>query len=105
MEYQRKSIVRAEYDPQWEKHVSDELTKAIFSSSRRSRKSPRALDFNPIAVLDVLEYKDKISALSWEFLQRIARKDSVVAAIIQTRVNQVSRFLLSIQISRRQSGI
>ena len=92
MEYQRKSIARAEYDPRWENHVSEGLTKAIFSTSRRSRKSPRALDFNPVAVLDVLEYKDKISALSWEFLQRMARKDSVVAAIIQTRVNQVSRF-------------
>jgi HK97 family phage portal protein len=90
--YQRKSVARIDYNQQWEDLVSERLQKAIFSTSRRSRKSPHAWDFNPIAVLDVLEYKDKVNALSWELLQRMAKKDSIVAAVIQTRVNQVSRF-------------
>jgi len=92
MNYQRKSIDRTKYNPKWEQQVSEQLSKAIFTSARRSRKSPHAYDFNPMAVLEVLEYKDKINALSWELLQRMAKKDAVVAAILQTRVNQVSRF-------------
>ena len=39
-----------------------------------------------------LGYKGKASAITFEVLSQMALKDSIVAAIIQTRVNEVKMF-------------
>lgn len=86
---ERKSYI-ANYNPEWEQKISHQLQKALFPS--RTRKKGKAYKFDPLALLDVIEFKDRPSSLSFDFLKRMASRDSVVAAVINTRLNQVSRF-------------
>lgn len=47
---------------------------------------------SPIKLLDSMGYKDKPTALTYETLRLMSTKNSVVAAILLTRINQVSTF-------------
>lgn len=47
---------------------------------------------DPMAIIQSLGYKDKPSSLTYEVLRKMSVRNSVVASIIQTRVNQVSTF-------------
>ena len=47
---------------------------------------------NPIRMAESTNYKDKPSSLSYNILYQMSMKDSVVAAVINTRINQVSMF-------------
>lgn len=46
----------------------------------------------PIVLMESLNYKDKPSSLTYNTLYQMATKNSVVGAVINTRVNQVSSF-------------
>lgn len=87
---ERKATSIVDFNPNWERHISEELQKSIYSG--KPRKHGKAYKFDPLALLDVLEFKDRPSSLSFDFLKRMANRDSVVSAIINTRLNQVSRF-------------
>lgn len=54
--------------------------------------TPLSIVEDPMAIIQSLGYKDKPSSLSYEVLRKMSVRNSVVAAIIQTRVNQVSTF-------------
>lgn len=47
---------------------------------------------NPIRMAEATNYKDKPSSLSYNILYQMSVKNSVVGAVINTRVNQVSAF-------------
>lgn len=47
---------------------------------------------NPIRMASAMNYKDKPSSLSYNILYQMSVKNSVIAAVINTRVNQVSTF-------------
>lgn len=47
---------------------------------------------NPIRMANATSYKDKPSSLSYNILYQMSVKNSVVGAVINTRVNQVSTF-------------
>lgn len=47
---------------------------------------------NPIRLASAMNYKDKPSSLSYNILYQMSVKNSVIAAVINTRVNQVSTF-------------
>ena len=47
---------------------------------------------NPIRMAEASDYKEKPSSLSYNILYQMSVKNSVVAAVINTRVNQVSTF-------------
>lgn len=52
----------------------------------------RAYLENPLRMAYATEYKDKPSSLSYNILYQMATKNSIVGAVINTRVNQVSTF-------------
>ena len=52
----------------------------------------KAFEENPIRMAQSMQYKDKPTSLSYNILYQISVKNSVVAAVISTRVNQVSTF-------------
>ena len=52
----------------------------------------RAYMENPLRMAYAMEYKDKPSSLSYNILYQMATKNSIVGAVINTRVNQVSTF-------------
>lgn len=47
---------------------------------------------NPIRMASAMDYKEKPSSLSYNILYQMSVKNSVIAAVINTRVNQVSTF-------------
>lgn len=52
----------------------------------------KAYEENPIRMAQAANYKDKPSSLSYNILYQMSVKNSVVAAVLNTRVNQVSTF-------------
>ena len=52
----------------------------------------KSYDENPLRLAEAANYKDRPSSLSYEILYQMSVKNSVVAAVINTRVNQVSTF-------------
>lgn len=53
---------------------------------------PKVMYTNPLSLIDATGYKDRPYSLSYDILNKMATKNSVVGAIILTRVNQVSNF-------------
>lgn len=47
---------------------------------------------NPIRMAEAMNYKDKPSSLSYNILYQMSVRNSVIAAVINTRINQVSTF-------------
>lgn len=47
---------------------------------------------NPIRMASAMDYKDKPSSLSYNILYQMSVKNSVISAVLTTRVNQVSTF-------------
>lgn len=47
---------------------------------------------NPIRLMEAMDFKDKPSSLSFGILYQMSVKNSVIAAVINTRVNQISTF-------------
>lgn len=52
----------------------------------------KAYNENPLRLAEATNYKDKPSSLSYNILYQMSVKNSVVAAVLNTRVNQVSTF-------------
>ena len=52
----------------------------------------KAYQENPIRMAEAMNYKEKASSLSYNILYQMSTKNSVVGAVINTRVNQISRF-------------
>lgn len=58
----------------------------------RQARDERAYLENPLRMAYATEYKDKPSALTYDILYQMAARNSIVGAVINTRVNQVSTF-------------
>lgn len=52
----------------------------------------RAFEENPIKLLQATNYKDKPTSLSYNILYQMSVKNSVISAVLNTRVNQISAF-------------
>ena len=59
--------------------------------SQASRESKAYVE-DPLGFIQAMGYKSRPYSLSFEILRRMATKNSVIASIINTRVNQVSTF-------------
>ena len=96
MAQEKKSQEITQFDPDWERKVDERIQKALYrpvpNKGRKKTKKPRHYQYDPMAMLDMLEYKERPTTLSFDLLKRMANRDSVVASIINTRINQASRF-------------
>lgn len=57
-----------------------------------ARNEPKSLLYDPFAIIDQLGYKDRPSRITYHTLADMGRQIPVVAAIVQTRINQVANF-------------
>ncbi len=87
----RKSVVSHGTDPAYERHIDRELQKALRIREGR-KKEPKSWVIDPLALIEVATFKEKPTSMSFELLKRMATRDSIICAIINTRINQVSRF-------------
>jgi len=76
------------------KSFSPELVNQIQTDLQKAKASrePKAFFLDPDQIHNAMGYKDKPFSLSYDILRRMATQDAVIAAIINTRVNQVSAF-------------
>lgn len=72
--------------PHSEQQIGEDLVK-----SERAHGSKVMID-DPLALVTSLGFKDKPFSLSYDTLRKMSVRNSVIASIIQTRVNQVSAF-------------
>jgi hypothetical protein len=68
-----------------------------------SEDNPRALMYDPFAVIDQLGYKDRPSGITYQTLAEIARRVPVIAGIHQTRIRQLGNFAIP-QEHKREPG-
>jgi hypothetical protein len=69
---------------------NDEPTMDLNKSERVSEA--KAIVEDPLSLVHALQYKDKPYSLSYDTLSKMANRNSVIASIISTRVNQISSF-------------
>lgn len=80
----------AEDDDVSAEEMGDALEKAGLAEP--TEEKPRAMFHDPYSVMDWAGWRERPSQLTYETLRSMSTKNSVVAAIVQTRVNQVSQF-------------
>jgi Phage portal protein len=66
--------------------TEEELSKGLPTQDSKS------IIEDPLALVQSMGFKDKPNSLSYETLKKMATRNSVIASIIQTRVNQISTF-------------
>jgi len=71
--------------------VREDISKARLRPEEPTR-GVKSLMFDPLAVQYAMGYKDRKFSLTYDVLKRIPHQLSVVGAILNTRVNQVSAF-------------
>lgn len=75
-----------------------DLIKSMPTSDRKSYIEP------PLMLMESLNFKDKPSSLTYNTLYQMSVKNSVIGAIINTRINQVSSFTKPARFSRDSMG-
>lgn len=84
--------------PKIEKSTTSSLNNSIIPSHNidlvksMPAKDAKAFYENPIRMASATNYKDKPTSLSYNILYQMSVKNSVISAVITTRVNQVSTF-------------
>lgn len=71
--------------------VRDEIMKSKLEPGK-AKHGPRSLMFDPLSVQFAMGYKDRRYSLTYDVLKRIPQQLSLIAAILQTRCNQVGSF-------------
>ena len=61
---------------------------------------PRSLQLDPFALVAAMGYKDRKFSLSYDVLKRISRQLTVIAAILQRRINQVAAFSAPFRVTK-----
>lgn len=72
----------------------EDMMKALQGTglAQPTEETPRALFHDPYSVMDWGGWRQRPSSLTYETLRQMASQNSIVAAIIQTRINQVAQF-------------
>jgi hypothetical protein len=79
--------------------VHDEIMKSKLDPGK-AKHGPKSLMFDPLSIQFAMGYKDRRYSLTYETLKRIPTQLSLIAAILQTRCNQVSSFAVPFRMSK-----
>lgn len=79
--------------------VHDEIVKSKLDPGK-AKHGPRSLMFDPLSIQFAMGYKDRRYSLTYETLKRIPAQLALIAAIIQTRCNQVASFAVPFRMSK-----
>lgn len=79
--------------------VRDEIVKSKLEPGK-PKGGPRTLMFDPLSVQFAMGYKDRRYSMSYDILKRIPQQLSLIAAILQTRCNQVASFAVPFRLSK-----
>src|SRR5512138_2388572 len=79
--------------------VHDEIMKSKLEPGK-AKQGPKSLMFDPLSIQFAMGYKDRRYSLTYDVLKRIPQQLSLIAAIIQTRCNQVASFAAPYRLSK-----
>lgn len=96
-DYLAKALVKAgeSMDTESEEDISfDQMQEALAQTglAEPTEEKPRALFHDPYSVMDWGGWRERPSILTYETLRQMAQKNTVIAACIQVRTNQVAQF-------------
>lgn len=78
--------------PEFHKSLTPSLNNVDTLVKSMPSREMKAYDENPMRLAQAANYKDKPSSLSYNILYQMSVKNSVVSAVLNTRINQVSTF-------------
>lgn len=78
--------------PEFHKSLTPSLNNVDTLVKSMPLREMKAYDENPMRLAQAANYKDKPSSLSYNILYQMSVKNSVVSAVLNTRINQVSTF-------------
>jgi len=79
--------------------VHDEIMKSKLDPSKAA-KGPSSLMYDPLSIQFAMGYKDRRYSLTYDVLKRIPQQLALIAAIIQTRCNQVASFAVPYRLTK-----
>lgn len=79
--------------------VREEIVKSKLDPGK-PKAGPRSLMFDPLSIQFAMGYKDRRYSLTYDILKRIPQQLSLIAAILQTRCNQVASFAVPFRLSK-----
>lgn len=79
--------------------VRDEIVKSKLEPGK-PKSGPRSLMFDPLSIQFAMGYKDRRYSLTYDILKRIPQQLSLIAAILQTRCNQVASFAVPFRLTK-----
>lgn len=88
-------LMKAGADLQTEEDISfEQMQEALAQTglAEPTEEKPRALFHDPYSVMDWGGWRERPSVLTYDTLRQMAMKNTVIAACIQVRVNQVAQF-------------
>lgn len=85
------------------KNIPDMERKGNPVPDEKAAQDPKALFWDPFAIIEQLGYKDRPSQITYGTLKAMAWKVPIIHSVIQTRVNQVASFA-QVQHDRYQLG-
>lgn len=83
------SEIRAKKADELFNHYMDELVKA---EKAKDDAEPKSYMYDPFQILESLGYKERIMSISYDTLRLMSERNPIVAAIINTRIHQVTSF-------------
>lgn len=90
------TLIGSEKSPNLTKSMNHSLNNQVIHNVDLVKSMPvrdmKAYEENPLRMAQAMNYKDKPTSLSYNILYQMSVKNSVVAAVLNTRVNQVSTF-------------
>ncbi len=73
--------------------MNSDISKALVSSKTQETGDPKSYTFNPLTIYqDAISHKVMVSGVSYRTLEEMAKQCAPVAAIINTRINQLTAF-------------
>lgn len=79
--------------------VREEIQKSKLDPGK-AKQGFRSLVFDPLSIQFAMGYKDRRHSLTFDTLKRIPQQLAVIAAIIQTRCNQVASFAVPYRLTK-----
>lgn len=79
--------------------VHDEILKSKLEPGK-PKHGAKSMMFDPLSIQFAMGYKDRRYSLTYDVLKRIPQQLSLIAAIIQTRCNQVASFAVPFRLTK-----
>lgn len=77
---------------EWKERFTEELAKAVEKGKGDEKYEPKSFMYDPFYMMETLGYKERVMSVSYDTLRLMSERNPIIAAIINTRIHQVTSF-------------